>query len=108
MADPPHAAFVRAELRLIVSSSGGRRSPIATGYKCNCRWPGLGESEYHDAIIYLESVDLLAPGAAALIRLQPVFPDGWGNVKPGVDVEVCEGRRVVGTARVLELFPTPL
>jgi len=106
---PPQGAFIRADLTLSATDAGGRHRPISSGYRCNC-WIGAmtdaGERAYNDAVIYLETAESLAPGSSATARIQPAFPDRWMDVKVGSLIEVCEGARVVGDARVIELFPS--
>jgi hypothetical protein len=110
MPSPPGAAYIRAELRMTPSAAGGRSRPISSGYRCNC-WLGgfteTGERSYNDAVIYLESVEVLEPGSSAVVRLQRAFPDLWTDVTTGSLIGVCEGSRVVGKASVIELFPSP-
>ena len=109
-AAPPHAAFIRAQLRMKPTSAGGRSRPISSGYRCNCWLGGLteaGERAYNDAVVYLESVETLEPGSSAFVRLQPAFPDLWTDVTVGLVIDLCEGSRVLGEATVIELFPSP-
>lgn len=101
------AAFIEAEVRLLPPDRGGRRSPIATGYRCNC-WVGHtsgGHRVYNDATIHLVDGDQLAPGATARARVEPHFPDDWSHLAVGSSFELCEGPRVIGVATVTGLFP---
>jgi translation elongation factor EF-Tu-like GTPase len=101
------AAFVEAEVRLLPPSEGGRRSAIASGYRCNC-WVGHtdgGQRVYNDATIHLLDADRLEPGATARARVEPHFPDDWSHLTVGSRFELCEGARVVGIATVTGLFP---
>jgi hypothetical protein len=110
MPAPPVTAYIRAHLRLIPSEAGGRRRPIASGYRCNYWLGGLtatGERAYNDAVVYLEESESLQPGEAKTVRIQPAFPDLWSDVDVGSAIDVCEGSRVVGNATVIELFPSP-
>lgn len=109
MPAPPLAAFIRAVLRLMSPDVGGRHRQISSGYRCTCWLGGVtetGERSYNDAVIYLESAEVLEPGSSAVVRLQPAFPDLWTDVTTGTVIYVCEGSRVVGEATVIELFPS--
>jgi hypothetical protein len=109
MPAPPATAYVRAHLLLKSSDAGGRRRPIASGYRCNC-WHGAltetGKRAYSDAVVYLEHEESLEPGEGTTVRLQPAFPDLWRDVDAGTAIDVCEGSRVVGEATVIELLPS--
>ena len=106
--NPPPEAFIRAEVRLRSTADGGRRRPIFSGYRCNC-WIGAraedGEKAYNDAAFWFEAQDRLDPGETTMARLQPVVPHWWSHVDVGFVIEMCEGPRVVGHARVVELLP---
>lgn len=104
----PLAAFVRVRIEMRRADEGGRKSPIRSGYRPNC-WIGRltedAEREYSDAAVWLETGDSLAPGDAALARLQPARPSSWALIEVGSLIEVCEGHRVVADTEVNELFP---
>ncbi len=49
------AAFIDADVHLLPPDEGGRRTPIASGYRCNC-WIGHTNGAhrvYNDATIHL-------------------------------------------------------
>lgn len=101
------SAFIAADVRLLPADQGGRRSPIRSGYRCNC-WIGHQDADgraYNDATIHLVDSDLLAPGHAAAARIQPHDPDSWTQISVGSTIELCEGPRTIGIATVTELFP---
>jgi hypothetical protein len=108
MSTYPVSAYIRADLHMKPTEANGRQRPISSGYRCNC-WIGArtddGTPTYNDAVIYLESRESLEPGASGTVRIQPAFPDQWSQVDVGSLIEVCEGSRAVGSAKVLELFP---
>ncbi len=110
MTTAPLAAFIKADVHLRTPDEGGRQSPIWSGYRCNC-WVGYigddGERAYNDATFYLLSVEELQPGATARARVQPHRPDDWLHLTVGGRFELCEGRRVIGEAVIVELFPAP-
>lgn len=102
------AAFIEAEVHLLAPDKGGRRSPIVSGYRCNC-WVGHADDDghrlYNDATFHLVAGDQLAPGYTALARVEPHFPDDWSHLEIGSTFELCEGPRVIGVATVTALFP---
>lgn len=109
MNEIPMSAFVRARLSLKGTEEGGRSRPIATGYRPSF-WLGAivnGERAYSDAAVYLEGIEQLEPGETAVVRLRPSLPDDWRDIEVGSEIELCEGRRVLGVATVVELFPAP-
>ena len=105
MADMPAAAFIRATLAMRRTDAGGRRRPIASGYRCDCRLESLVD-EYTGAAVYLERATSLGPGEIGLIRLFPAFPHKWQDISPGSVVDLCEGPRVIGVATVVEVAST--
>lgn len=101
------AAFIEADVELLASDQGGRRSPIASGYRCNC-WLGKvdhGQRVYNDATFHIMDEERLEPGAVGRVRVQPHDPDAWSGLAPGSTFEMCEGPRLIGTATVRGLFP---
>jgi hypothetical protein len=102
----PAPALIRAEVGLKMTEDGGRRRPIFSGYRCNC-WIGArtagGEKAYNDAAIWFESQDRLAPGETTVARLQPTILEYWNHVDAGSVIDLCEGPRIIGKARVIEL-----
>ena len=105
----PLAAYIEAEVELLPPERGGRRSPIWSGYRCNC-WIGStegGERTYNDATFFLVDGERLEPGARGRARVQPHFPDEWSELIQGSTFELCEGRRIVGVATITGLFPPP-
>lgn len=103
------AAFIEAEVHLLAPDQGGRRSPISSGYRCNC-WVGCtaddGLRAYNDATFHLIGSDRLAPGETARARVEPHFPDDWSHMEVGSRFELCEGSRVIGVATVTGLYPS--
>lgn len=104
----PLAAYIEAEVELLPTDQGGRRSPIWSGYRCNC-WIGKTEGAdrtYNDATFFLLDGESLAPGERGRARVQPHHPDQWSEIGEGAVIELCEGRRLVGVATVVALFPS--
>jgi translation elongation factor EF-Tu-like GTPase len=107
MRPAPLSAYIVAEVNLLSPNDGGRRSPIVSGYRCNC-WIGKeldGKRTYNDATFFILSTDRIEPGDRGYARVEPHFPDEWSQVEEGSFFELCEGQRAIGTARVTGLFP---
>jgi hypothetical protein len=107
--------YVRASLSLLTTDQGGRRGPFASGYRP--QWD-LGQRTedghilFSDAEVWLEDELMLPPGAAAVVRLHPFFPEFWEDVRPGAVLGLYEGNTRLGEAEVLEVVrprsnPTP-
>jgi translation elongation factor EF-Tu-like GTPase len=97
--------YLRAALRLTPSSEGGRKTPLRTGYRANWR---LGKDDVQaGAPITIEDREWLEPGAEAVVRLHPMFPEYWESVVAGARITMYEGSRRVGTATVLDVVPPP-
>jgi elongation factor Tu len=103
----PLSAFIEADVHLLAPADGGRRSAIASGYRCNCLLDERDRADgtSYDATFLLLDTDRLEPGDTARARIQPHFPDPWTGVEIGTVVEMCEGPRTVGRATVVDLFP---
>jgi len=103
----PREAYIEAEIELLSPEAGGRRSPIASGYRCNC-WIGKsvdGQRVYNDATFYFFDPQGLQPGSRGRARVRPHLPDDWAELGEGSSFDLCEGRRAVGTAKVTSVDP---
>lgn len=96
--------YVRARLRLSTTEEGGRKSPIASGYRSHWTFPPDVHNQGHDAPLTLEAGPSvwLHPGEEATVRLHPLAPDLWPGLEPGLRLTMREGARVVGLAEVIE------
>ena len=102
----PPSAFIRGRLGLV--PAGGRTMPLFSGYRAMI-WRGEMDGDLrlpHDAVVFLETEEEIKPGGEANVRLQPLDPDAWTDVESGDELELYEGKRLVGRLRVLELFPS--
>jgi translation elongation factor EF-Tu-like GTPase len=94
---------VRARLYLVPTEEGGRRTPIATGYRAAC-WiepidPAIGGN---DGLVTVEDEDSIAPGSEKVVRIRFLYPDLVGDkLKSGLTFELREGPRVVARATVI-------
>ena len=110
------SVVLRLELDLAPTDRGGRRRPLADGYRGSMsfgrRRRGI-EPIVHDAVVVLEDADTLLPGAAGVVRAWVISPDELPrSLAPDDVVTLLENDRIVGRARVLELLsdstPQPL
>jgi hypothetical protein len=99
--------FVRLRLRLLPTEEGGRKGPIADGYRGSWDIGNRSEDDEptsNDApLLFDEPGKWLSPGESATARLHPLAPEFWLHVKPGLKVVMKEGRRVVGRGEVVEV-----
>lgn len=99
--------FIRVRFRLLTAEEGGRQGPIGDGYRAS--WDignrtESGERMLNDGPMLFEDGDgSVSPGAGGVARIHPTAPESWADVRPGLDVVMYEGSRVVGRAEVLEV-----
>jgi hypothetical protein len=62
-----------------------------------------GTMEINGAPVTLEDCASLAPGESGTVRLHPLWRDGWMHLRPGAQIDMHEGSRVVGTAIVMRV-----
>ena len=95
--------YVRVRLRLLTADEGGRKTPIADGYRA-CWDIGTvedGKPCFNDAPLLLEEGDTLDLGVEATVRLHPLAWQYWGEIRSGQVITMHEGRKLVGRATVL-------
>jgi hypothetical protein len=106
-----------ATLRFREAEDGGRKGPVASGYRPNC-WFGLlrdGEHVYNDCVLhfrpggdaYQGPEDLLwvPPGGRCVADVSPLYASYVRRlVHVGSTFAVCEGGRVVADAEVRDVF----
>lgn len=99
--------IVRAELRLLPPTEGGRRTPIPGKGILRPLWDlgrrtAAGDPDLLVARIWVESAPALPPGATGSVRLGPLSPALWRHLWPGMTITMHEGRPAVGTATIIE------
>lgn len=99
--------IVRAELRLLPPTEGGRRTPIPGKGILRPLWDlgrrtAAGDPDLLVARIWIESAPTLPPGATGSVRLGPLSPALWRHLRPGMTITMHEGRPAVGTATIVE------
>jgi hypothetical protein len=97
--------YIRARLRLLMTSEGGRHSGVSDDYRPD--W-GIGKQPSGDLLmagapITIEGSGRLELGETAVARLHPLFWEAWEGVESGALLTMLEGRRVVGVAVVMEV-----
>lgn len=115
----PGKLRLRCELRLLPSSSGGRSTPLASGWR-GIAWfgelaaeqdadlydtaPPLGAEVLWGCEIRLDGTEALAPGDAADATLTFfVLEEPRPAMRPGATFEIREGNRPVGSGIVRNL-----
>ncbi len=106
------AGVLRISLDLAPTDRGGRRRPLRDGYRASMSFGRRRRDEpvVHDAVLVLEDVTELEPGASAIARAWVVSPGELpGFVAEDTTFTLLENDRIVGRARVLEVLedPTP-
>lgn len=107
------STVLRIALELAPTDRGGRRRPLADGYRASMSFGRRRrdvEPVVHDAVLVLEDVSELAPGASAVARAWVVSPDELPRfVAEDTAFTLLENDRIVGRAQVLEVLedPTP-
>ena len=102
---------LRVAVDLAPSERGGRRRPLADGYRASLsfgRRRGNDEPVVHDAVLVLEDAEVLPPGGRAIARAWVLLPELLPrSLAVGSVVTLLERDRIVGRARVLELLVDP-
>ncbi|WP_246568634.1 hypothetical protein [Polymorphospora rubra] len=98
--------IVRAELRLLSPSEGGRRTPTqarASSDRSGTSADGRpGRPNLLVARIWVEPAPAMPPGATGPVRLGPLSPALWRHLRPGMTITMHEGQPTVGTATIIE------
>lgn len=96
----PH---LEGTLTYATAETGGRRSPVATGYQGRIGFDGVTDFA---ALHAYEKTPMVVPGGTATVRLMFAFPE---QVRPrpevGAVLFVREGARVVATGVVTRVLP---
>ncbi|MGW4637069.1 hypothetical protein ACWEN6_01005 [Sphaerisporangium sp. NPDC004334] len=104
------AGALRAELCLARSEDGGRRTSIPPGGLLRPMWDigrrtPEGDPLLSIASLWIEGRDPLEPGGCRAVRLLPLTPDHWHDLKSGDVITMHEMRPPAGTARIIEIMP---
>ncbi|MEV7216520.1 hypothetical protein AB0O31_25945 [Kitasatospora cineracea] len=99
---------VRAELELPPLGEGPRGTAFAGAGVMRPLWDigdrtPDGGPNLAVAALWAEHTPTLGPGERATVRLGPLTPARWRDLRPGRRITMHEGSPVVGTATVLEV-----
>lgn len=96
---------VRAEVRLLPTSKGGRTSPVRGSYRPNHNFFDPGSNEMTIGFINLPHGGELRPGNSIDLPIDLWWwPKLEGEVRPGREWRIQEGAQLVGFGRVLEVL----
>jgi hypothetical protein len=106
------SVVLRVRLELLPADRGGRRRPIADGYRASLsfgrRRRGDAEPVVHDAVLVLEEGATLAPGATGIARAYVLLGDELPRALPADAVfTLLEGDRIVARAELLGTYADP-
>ena len=82
-----------------------RPTGVTDGHRPN--W-GIGQRLSGDGLlararITIEDAERIAPGETGFVRIHPTSWDAWADVRPGEQIPMLEGPRIVGIAEVVEV-----
>jgi len=89
---------IKADVRLLTYSDGGRKGPMASGYRCDIRFAN-DENNAFGSCLHMEA-DELEPGGKATVTITPLFSQSFGNRAVGETFRMLEGNRVIGIGKI--------
>ncbi|MDX2935914.1 hypothetical protein [Streptomyces ipomoeae] len=97
---------VRADLTLRPAGETRRQKPFSGAGVLRPMWDignrtPDGEPSLDIARVWVEFTPFLGPGERATVRLAPLDPSRWRNLRPGQEIAMYEDRDVAGTAVVI-------
>jgi hypothetical protein len=104
--DEAKFGFLEARLTLLATSDGGRSKPIFSDYRPDWNVGNRlesGEVEINGARVSLGGATSIPPGGSGVVRLHPLWPEAWRNVRVGAEIDMHEGARIVGKATILRV-----
>jgi elongation factor Tu len=105
--DPPTEPDFEAEIYALPTESGGRKSPMLSGYRPNHDF-GL-PGELNDAKHDYPETGKIAPGERGVARLWLLSPERQkGRLFEGMEFTVQEGNRVVGRGKIVKILKDEL
>jgi len=95
---------LKAELKFLTSSEGGRRTPTQSGYRPQFYYGG---NDWDAAHAY--NVDLVYPGDHVVATLTFFRPQNHlGKLYSGMPFQIREGARTVANGKILEVLDATL
>lgn len=94
----------KVSLTLTPTAEGGRRRPMGRTHMFLCDIGGTfrGQPVFCDARFMVDGGRGLAPGEEGVARVDPLSPELWEHVRPGMRFTVHDRRPAVGSGVVLE------
>ena len=84
----------QVQLRWLTAEEGGRKTPVRGGhYTPTARF--AGEEDQFSVVLQFADADVASPSHGTLRLLNPDLVEIQERVRPGIDIEIMEGRRVV-------------
>ncbi|SDK00743.1 hypothetical protein [Streptomyces indicus] len=104
---------IRADLTLRPAGEARRTTAISGAGVLRPMWDightsPTGDAAVSIAALWVEDLPFLEPGGKATVRLVPLTPSHWTDVRPGQQITMHEDRTVAGTAVILEVHPPAL
>lgn len=98
---------VQAELTLLSTEEGGRRTAIASGYRPNHVFEGTGDQGHWFGQIVFDG-DPMEPGESGPVSVDFMYRPGLRKyLAPGTQWRIQEGARLVGTAVITRVEKLP-
>ncbi|MGW2826722.1 hypothetical protein ACWC24_37950 [Streptomyces sp. NPDC001443] len=99
--------IIRADLTLRPAAEARRQTPVPGAGVLRPMWnignrAPTGEPALDIARLWVEYMPLLEPGGRSSVRLAPLDPSQWKDLRPGQEITMHEDRSVAGTAIILE------
>jgi len=90
-------------LYMLTENEGGRNKPVFSGYRPQYKvLPNYQTSTCH---FFLNEDDYYFPGRAEKAFIKFITPDAYPHCfKRNIEIDVCEGSRIVGRATILEIY----
>jgi len=98
---------IRAAAYFLSPDQGGRKTPAFSGHRPTvrfCDWPAPETPGYFDSELTIEGSDSTPPGQPSVVRLRLLHPEHVEEPHAGAAFGITEGRRVIGTATVIEVI----
>ena len=99
-------ADLEAVLRFLTTEEGGRTTPCWSGdgfYRAPCDFRRV--DGWNDVLFKFKDKEWVAPGETVTARMKILFPDLlYRRLSEGFEFTVHEGRRLVATGRITQIF----
>ncbi len=97
-----------AELQFLNTEQGGRKNPVASGYRPHIEFEGYPDYITSGQQTYLGQ-DTVAPGEIVLAEISILSKDYFANrLYENMKFEFYEGKHIIGSGKVLEIVNVSL